>query len=72
MKDWGEIEALIHESYRLIAPKKTVALWEPKAGAVASTGPPRAAAPRRGARRKSVAGSPSARPGDDLDHGSAG
>jgi predicted DNA-binding protein (MmcQ/YjbR family) len=27
VKDWGEIEALVHESYRLIAPKKTVARW---------------------------------------------
>ncbi len=27
VKDWGEVEALVHESYRLIAPKKTVAKW---------------------------------------------
>ncbi len=58
VKDWGEVEALVRESYRLIAPKKTVARWEAKAGAVASTGPPRAAGPRRGAGRKSAARKP--------------
>ena len=47
--DWGEIEALVHESYRLIAPKKTVAQWEAKAGAAAST------SPSLGGRRKTAA-----------------
>jgi hypothetical protein len=27
VKDWDEIEALVQESYRLIAPKKTYARW---------------------------------------------
>ena len=59
VNDWGEIEALIHESYRLIAPKKTRAQWEAaKAGAVASTGPPPAAVPRPGRQRHSVARKP--------------
>ena len=52
VKDWGEVEALVRESYRLIAPKKTVARWEAKAGAAASTGPP------WGARRQSAARKP--------------
>ena len=52
VKDWGEVEALVRESYRLIAPKKTVAQWEAKAGAAASTGPP------LGARRQSAARKP--------------
>ncbi len=45
VKDWGEIEALVHESYRLIAPKKTVARWQEER-AVAKT-PKKAAAPKR-------------------------
>jgi len=28
MRDWAELESLIHESYRLIAPKRTLAKWE--------------------------------------------
>ena len=28
VKDWDELGALIHESYRLIAPKKTLAKWQ--------------------------------------------
>ena len=36
VKDWAEIEALVHESYRLIAPKKTYARWQAeRAGAAA-------------------------------------
>jgi predicted DNA-binding protein (MmcQ/YjbR family) len=33
VKDWDELGALIHESYRLIAPKKTLAKWQGKAAA---------------------------------------
>lgn len=32
VNDWDEIEALVHESYRLIAPKKTVAKWQAERG----------------------------------------
>lgn len=28
VRDWEEVRFLIHESYRLIAPKKTLALWK--------------------------------------------
>jgi hypothetical protein len=28
VKDWDELGALIHERYRLIAPKKTLAKWK--------------------------------------------
>ena len=52
VKDCGEVEALVRESYRLIAPKKTVAQWEAKARVAASTGPP------LGARRQSAARKP--------------
>ena len=38
LKDWEELGALIHESYRLIAPKKTLAKWQ---------GQPAAKAPAR-------------------------
>jgi predicted DNA-binding protein (MmcQ/YjbR family) len=57
VKDWGEVEALVRESYRLIAPKKTVARWEAKADAAAPSRPPRRSAPR-GARPKSAAVKP--------------
>jgi predicted DNA-binding protein (MmcQ/YjbR family) len=33
VKDWEEVRFLIHESYRLIAPKKTLALWKGEAKA---------------------------------------
>lgn len=42
MTDWDELRALIFESYRLIAPKKTLARWQPGVAAVP------ARAPRRG------------------------
>jgi len=35
VKDWDELAALIHESYRLVAPKKTLATWQGVAGAKA-------------------------------------
>jgi predicted DNA-binding protein (MmcQ/YjbR family) len=35
MTDWAELRSLILESYRLIAPKKTVAQWEAERGAKA-------------------------------------
>jgi predicted DNA-binding protein (MmcQ/YjbR family) len=28
VRDWDEVRELIHQSYRLIAPKKTLALWQ--------------------------------------------
>ena len=31
--DWDELRALIHESYRLIAPKRTLARWESEGAA---------------------------------------
>jgi predicted DNA-binding protein (MmcQ/YjbR family) len=31
--DWGELRQLIHESYRLIAPKKTLAKWQRESAA---------------------------------------
>jgi predicted DNA-binding protein (MmcQ/YjbR family) len=37
VRDWGEIEALVHESYRLIAPKKTVARWQEERAGKRST-----------------------------------
>jgi len=52
VKDWDELGALIHESYRLIAPKKTFAKWQGKAAATP-------AAPARKARKTARrAGSP--------------
>ncbi len=33
VEDWGEVRELVLESYRLIAPKKSLAKLEPKAGA---------------------------------------
>ena len=54
VKDWGEIEALVHESYRLIAPRKTVARWQEEQ---AARRPPKTAAPKRrkaGPRRRST------------------
>ena len=51
VKDWDELGALIHESYRLIAPKKTFAKWQGKAAATP-------AAPARKA-RKTVRGASS-------------
>jgi hypothetical protein len=47
VKDWDELGALIHESYRLIAPKKTLAKWQ---GGPAGGVP---AAPARKARKTS-------------------
>jgi len=44
VKDWDELGALIHESYRLIAPKKTFAKWQGEAAATP-------AAPARKARK---------------------
>jgi len=32
VRDWDELRALIHESYRLIAPKKLVARWKSERG----------------------------------------
>jgi predicted DNA-binding protein (MmcQ/YjbR family) len=66
VKDWGEIEALVRESYRLIAPKKTVTRWEATADALASTRPPRKARMRRGAGRKSAALKPARASGQSL------
>jgi predicted DNA-binding protein (MmcQ/YjbR family) len=45
--DWEELRALIHESYRLIAPKRTLARWE--AGAPAE---PPSSSRRRASTRK--------------------
>ena len=44
VKDWDELGALIHESYRLIAPKKTLAKWQGEAAAKS----PAASAPQGG------------------------
>lgn len=57
VKDWGEIEALVQESYQLIAPKRTVERWKAQARApktkAAKTAARRATArsPRRRAAR---------------------
>jgi predicted DNA-binding protein (MmcQ/YjbR family) len=51
--DWNELRALIHESYRLIAPKRTLAKWESESTAPASS--PRSRRPepaRKGSRPK--------------------
>ena len=53
--DWDELRALIHESYRLIAPKRTLARWESGAGSETASTRRRRAAP--GARRRNVASS---------------
>ena len=41
VKDWDEIEALVHESYRLIAPKKTYARWQEERAAKPRPSPKR-------------------------------
>ena len=46
-KDWGEIEALVHESYRLIAPKRTYALWRAERSGDAPGPSPRPSKPRK-------------------------
>lgn len=52
--DWEEARALIHQSYRLIAPKKTVANWlgEPKASREAPPKRPSGAGSRGPAGRR--------------------
>jgi predicted DNA-binding protein (MmcQ/YjbR family) len=50
--DWEEVRLLIHESYRLIAPKRLVAALEPAAKAVAK---PRAT-PKKPAKRAKMSG----------------
>lgn len=50
VKNWDEVRALVHESYRLIAPRKTVAMWE--VDAAGSSGKPGQAAPSGGPLRK--------------------
>ena len=43
VKDWGEVEALVHESYRLIAPKKAFARWQEERSAAK---PPKKSTPK--------------------------
>jgi predicted DNA-binding protein (MmcQ/YjbR family) len=53
--DWDELRALIHESYRLIAPKRALARVESKSATESSTAAPRASrkrAARKGSRPK--------------------
>ena len=47
VKDWGEIEALVHESYRLIAPKKTYARWQEERAVKKSSSSRKPSKPRR-------------------------
>ncbi len=54
VKDWDELGALIHESYRLIAPKKTLAKWQGEAAAKPPVAPVRKA--RKTTRRTSTPG----------------
>ncbi len=49
--DWGELRHLIHESYRLIAPKRTLAKWQGSGAEPAKESPKR---PKAGARRKAA------------------
>ena len=51
VKDWDELGALIHESYRLIAPKKTLAKWQGEAAAKAPAASARKTRERRRAGR---------------------
>jgi predicted DNA-binding protein (MmcQ/YjbR family) len=49
LNDWDEVRALVHESYRLIAPKRTVARWlEERAGQVIRSRQPAKRRPREG------------------------
>src|SRR5262249_41567810 len=41
MKHWDELRALTHESYRLIAPKRTLAKWESGPSSPSRRGPAR-------------------------------
>jgi predicted DNA-binding protein (MmcQ/YjbR family) len=50
--DWDELRALIHESYRLIAPKRTLAKWQSERAAKAPVAPVRKT--RKTARRASL------------------
>ena len=47
VKDWDEIEALVQESYRLIAPKRTYARWQEERAGRKVAGPPTASKPRK-------------------------
>ena len=49
---WDELRALIHESYRLIAPKRTLARWESESAAPASTARQRKSSRRRSSPKK--------------------
>ncbi len=50
MTDWAELRSLILESYRLIAPKRTLARWESGAATEPPRAPGRGSSPR-GSRR---------------------
>jgi predicted DNA-binding protein (MmcQ/YjbR family) len=52
VRDWGEIEALVHESYRLIAPKKILARWQQERAAEKT--PKKPAAGRRKSRARAA------------------
>ena len=43
VKNWEEVRFLIHESYRLIAPKKTLALWKGDGKAAPASAKPKPA-----------------------------
>ncbi len=50
--DWDEVATLVECSYRLIAPKKLVAMWEGGAAAVAAAAPKSGASARGGAKAR--------------------
>lgn len=52
--NWEELQALIHESYRLIAPKRVVALMESSAANVTSNPAPKKRTTTRAAAKKRV------------------
>jgi predicted DNA-binding protein (MmcQ/YjbR family) len=52
VKDWEEVRLLIHESYRLIAPKRLLAALEPNEPQAGPPKPRRAAKPRAKQRAK--------------------
>jgi predicted DNA-binding protein (MmcQ/YjbR family) len=45
--DWEEVRFLVHESYRLIAPKRTLALWKDEGKAARTPAKPKPARRRR-------------------------
>jgi predicted DNA-binding protein (MmcQ/YjbR family) len=47
VKEWGEVEALVHESYRLIAPKRTYARWQVERAGKAPASPKTSRTPRK-------------------------